>query len=38
VLHLDVISRVRSLDRKEPVAEDEEAQAVAKGSKSLGGR
>jgi len=38
VLHLDVISRVRSLDRKDPVAEDEEAEAVAKGSESLGGR
>jgi len=30
VLHLDVISRVRSLDRRDPVAEDEEALAVAK--------
>jgi len=30
VLHLDVISRVRYLDRRNPVAEDEEAQAVAK--------
>jgi len=38
LLHLDVISRVHSLDRKDPVAEEEEAQAVAKGSESLGGR